>query len=208
MKNTRRFTLIELLAVVALIAVLSALGFGGYSYAKGKARESATEALLKQIEAGLENFHTKNGYYPKSKNGNFTPIRFTFNSDGTVESVIFSDTDSSSTDKFTKLTFNANPTNKKQRMENELLASFTKALDLEVLKNSLNSSGEVIDAWGEKPVYYRSPGVFKPGGYDLISAGADGVFSKKTDNNDKPVGDLTDYREKAGEHLCDDLFNF
>ena len=57
-------------------------------------------------------------------------------------------------------------------------------------------------------IYYRAPGVFNPASYDLVSAGPDGKFS--SDNADTPV-DITDvskYRNSAGEHICDDLFNF
>lgn len=200
MKNTRRFTLIELLAVVALIAVLSTIGFGAYSYAKGKARESATEALVKQIEAGLGNFHTRNGYYPKSSSGNFSPIKLTFNADGTVKSVDFGG------DVFTRQDISStSTTGKKLRMENERLEAFTKALDLQVIKGNLNTDGEVTDAWGNK-IYYRSPGVFKPGNYDLVSAGADGGFGQSRETT--PTGTLSNFRETAGEHVCDDIFNF
>lgn len=198
MKNTRRFTLVELLAVMALIAILSALGFGVYSYAKGKARESASEALLKQIEAGLENFHTKNGYYPRSAGGGFGTITFTFAADGTVESVNFG------TETLTRV---ASPSSKVDRMKNAKLESFTKAVDMEVLKSNLDSSGVLTDAWGGT-IYYRSPGEFKRGSFDLISAGADGKFGSGNANDPKGITDLGKFRENAGDRVCDDVFNF
>ena len=205
MKNIRRFTLVELLAVIALIVILSTLGFGVYSYAKGKARESATEALLKQIEAGLESFHTKNGYYPKSAASGFSVITFTVGSDNRVTGVNFGDA-------ATKLTYESSASNRKARMENEKIESFTKALDLEVIKKHLNSSGVLEDAWGEK-IYYRSPGTFKSGSYDLISAGPDGEFSRENkDASGAPevLNSLTlgDFRQDDGTRLCDDIFNF
>ena len=65
MKTFRfRFTLVEVLAVVALVSLLAAIGFGAYSYAMNASRESNTKALLKRIEAGLESCRTKYGYYP------------------------------------------------------------------------------------------------------------------------------------------------
>ena len=206
MKNTRGFTLVELLAVMALIAILSALGFGVYSYAKGKARESATEALLKQVEAGLESFHTKNGYYPRSTGGGFGTIAFTFASDGTVQSINFG------TETLTRQTISQNdPQAKMKYMKNAKLESFTKAVDMQVLKSNLNSDNELTDAWGSK-VYYRSPGEFKRGSFDLISAGPDGEFGYDPDTKKgmaTPVGitNVKFFRED-GEHVCDDIFNF
>ena len=93
MKSIRRFTLVELLAVMALIAILSSIGFGVYSYAKGKARESATQAVLKQFEAGVEAFRNRNGYYPYSakndSDNDFKAVRFSFAANGTVEWIDF-----------------------------------------------------------------------------------------------------------------------
>jgi len=207
MKNAYRFTLIELLAVVALIAILSGIGFGTYSYARGKAKESATEALLKQIEAGLESFHTKTGYYPPT-GGEFKPIIFMFNTtDGTLEYIDFGGTGG----KLTRHVAAANSTlSKKESMENEQVEAFSKVMDMEVIKNNLsepdsNNRRTLLDSWGEK-IYYRAPGEFKAGSYDLVSAGPDGRFGKDAAEN--PSTTLTDYRELAGEHVCDDIFTF
>lgn len=204
MKNVRRFTMIELLAVVAIIAILSTIGFGSYSYAMGKAKSSATEALMKQLQSGVERFQAKNGYYPQS-NGEFNTISFTFASDGTLEEIKFKTGDSDS--KYTELKHNANPSNRKQRLENEQMESFVKGMDLEVIKKHLNSDGVLEDAWGGK-IYYCAPGRFNKGSYDMISAGPDGTFS--TTGADTPTGitDRTKFRENAGDLLCDDIINF
>ena len=195
MKNISRFTLVEVLAVMALIAILTAIGFGVYSYSKAKAKESSTEALLKQIDAGLDAFNTKAGYYPRS-GSDFSVIKFTFNADGTVKSVDFGG------ETLEKQTGD----NKEARMKNERLEAFTKSLDMEVLKNHLNANDELVDAWGGK-IYYRSPGQFKKGGYDLISGGPDGKFGRG--NATAPAGtDVTIFRETSGEHVCDDVFTF
>ena len=196
MKNIRRFTLVELLAVIALIAILSTLGFGVYSYAKGKARESATEALLKQIDAGLEALHL-NSHYPPSDDKKFSAIRIEFEDDGTLKSINFGGE---------TLTRVASPNSKSDRMKNARLEAFAKAVDMEVIKNNRDGDYYITDAWGSR-IYYRSPGEFKKGSYDLVSAGADGAFGKN--NADKPAGnDLTIFREVAGEHVCDDIFTF
>lgn len=202
MKNISRFTLVEVLAVMALIAILAAIGFGVYSYSKAKAKESSTEALLKQVDAGLGAFNTKFGYYPKSSGGDFSTIKFELNDDGTVKSVDFGG------EKLER----QSGTGKVADEKNKRLEAFTKSLDMETIKNSLtepDSSGNrtLIDAWG-KPIYYRSPGKFKKGGYDLISGGPDGKFGKGNANDPTGITDLSQFRETAGEHSCDDVFTF
>ena len=62
----KNFTLIEILGVCALIAILGIIGFGSYTFAMNKSKDSATRALLKQVEAGLANVKQECGYYPKS----------------------------------------------------------------------------------------------------------------------------------------------
>ena len=42
----KNFTLIEILGVCALIAILGIIGFGSYTFAMNKSKESATQALL------------------------------------------------------------------------------------------------------------------------------------------------------------------
>ena len=200
MKSIRRFTLVELLAVIALIAILSGIGFGAYSYARGKAKESATEAMMKQIEAGLESFHARFGYYPPT-DGEFKPIIFKFDTDGTPDYIDFGGTGG-------KLTLHKGTSmSKKERMENEQIESFTKVMDMEVVKNNIDDDGRITDSWGGK-IYYRSPGTFKAGSFDLISAGPDGVFSKEQKDTPAGLTTLTNFRELSGEHVCDDLFTF
>ena len=183
MKNLRRFTLVELLAVVALIAILSAIGFGSYSYAMGKAKESSTRALLKQLEAGLESFHTKNGYYPPSDGFNVLTIEFA--ADNTVQEIGFGGASG------VKFTYAPTPSDRKARLGNEMLESFTKAVDMEALRKHVNASGEIEDAWGGK-IYYCAPGTFNKSSFDLVSPGPDGKFG--SGSADSPSTTRTDYR--------------
>ena len=196
MKKQHRFTLVELLAVVAIIAILSAIGFGSYSYAMGKAKESSTRALLKQLEAGLESFNTKHGHYPPSGVG-FNTMTITI-ANGVINSINFGGM---------TLTYTASPANRADRLHNEMLGTFTKATDVEVLKKHLNASGEIEDAWGGK-IYYCAPGTFNIAKFDLISAGPDGKFSSGNAAAPTGVSDRTKYRTAAGEAVCDDIFNF
>ena len=194
MKNTRFFTLIEVLAVMAIIAILGLIGFGSYSYATNAAKTARSEALLKNFEAGLVSFYSQRGYYPQSAaGGEFNAVTMTLGADNTVGTVDFGGTvlEDSDTDPIKK----------------ELFNSFAKAVDLEQFRQNRDNTGRLTDAWGGV-IYYRAPGVFKTGSFDLISAGPDGKFS--SDNADTPVGitDVSKYRDADGGHLCDDLFNF
>ena len=81
----KHFTLTEILVVVFLIGVLTAIGFGMYSYAMNSAKESEAKALLTRLEAALETCNTKLGYIPPSAtSGEFNEIRFKIN-DGANE---------------------------------------------------------------------------------------------------------------------------
>lgn len=59
------FTLIEVLTVVAIIAMLSALGFAGVRFAQNKARQSDTTALIQDISKSIEEYRQERGNYPR-----------------------------------------------------------------------------------------------------------------------------------------------
>lgn len=59
------FTLIELILVMALIAILSVIGIGSYSQATVKARDTQRKNDLNQITKALESFNNDVGRYPK-----------------------------------------------------------------------------------------------------------------------------------------------
>ena len=58
------FTLLELLAVVFIIAILTALIMRGYVSAKGKRDEKKVEAEIKAIETAIEYYRTEYNYFP------------------------------------------------------------------------------------------------------------------------------------------------
>lgn len=65
---TRRraaFTLIEVLTVVAIIAMLSALGFAATRYAQNKARQADTIALIQDVSTAIEAYRQDRGNYPR-----------------------------------------------------------------------------------------------------------------------------------------------
>jgi prepilin-type N-terminal cleavage/methylation domain-containing protein len=66
-KNNRpAFTLVELLMVMAIIAILAAITMGIYGSAKGKAIDTRLRIDLATIGLALEIYKAKNGQYPYS----------------------------------------------------------------------------------------------------------------------------------------------
>ncbi len=58
------FTLIELLAVIAIIIVLAGITVGGLNYASKKADQTKTIAAMTEFELALDTFKNDYGYYP------------------------------------------------------------------------------------------------------------------------------------------------
>lgn len=218
MKRSRQnFTLIEILAVSVIIALLAVIGFGSYNYARDKARDAACRSLLKQLEAGLESFKSKYGYYPPA-NGDFVCITIN-NSDDVPDrwEMIFG----SASDDFTIGSKSEPGSDKAKLAKADQLKTFLKNLEVEALKGYIVNN-VIEDPWGGR-IYYRCPGIVNRGSFDLISAGPDGllVFDGKkplsstyspsisgNDNNDKRQKFLEKYKDSSGEWLCDDVANF
>ena len=189
MKTLRfRFTLVEVLAVVALVSLLAAIGFGAYSYAMNASRESNTKALLKRIEAGLESCRTKYGYYPASTS--LRLIKMKLDSSNLISGVEFDVADSSS-----------NGT----ALSDEMRKEFLRVIEEESLKKGKTGDFVLEDSWGGA-IYYRYPGQINKGGFDLIAPGADGRFG--SGNATTPPTARTSYYSTDNEKVCDDITNF
>lgn len=65
----RGFTLIELILVMAIIMILSVIGFGSYTQATLKARDTQRKNDLNQIAKAIELFNNDIGSYPTSVGG-------------------------------------------------------------------------------------------------------------------------------------------
>ena len=192
MKTLRfRFTLVEVLAVVALVSLLAAIGFGAYSYAMNASRESNTKALLKRIEAGLESCRTKYGYYPASQNFRWILIQLDTSTklvSGIQFDVSLSETGMSGTS-----------------LSDEMRNEFLRVIEEESLKKGKTGDFVLEDSWGGA-IYYRYPGQINKGGFDLIAPGADGRFG--SGNATTPPTARTSYYSTDNEKVCDDITNF
>lgn len=67
--GSKGFTLLELLVVLAIIAILTAIGTVSFTAAQKRARDSQRKSDLKVIASALENYFQKNKTYPDSSLG-------------------------------------------------------------------------------------------------------------------------------------------
>lgn len=58
------YSLVEMLVVMAIIAILAGIGAGGYAVAQRWLSQSRTEALLAKIKIAVESYKNDKGYYP------------------------------------------------------------------------------------------------------------------------------------------------
>jgi len=64
LRRAHSFTLIELMVVMAVIAILSAITLGAMQYAQNSAGRSRATSEIAAFEAGLERYKIDNGVYP------------------------------------------------------------------------------------------------------------------------------------------------
>jgi len=190
----KRFTLVEVLAVVFLIGLLTAIGFGMYSYAMNAAKDKATRSLFARLEAAIESCNTKFGYIPTgTATKKFNTISVTVSSG-----------------EITELNFGGRTFKSSVTSDQDYLKEFLRVVDAETLKKNAKS-GTLEDSWGGA-IYYAYPGKFNATSYDLYSAGPNGRIGKdnaelKESNLDgSAIGDFKDSSDNS--MICDDIVNF
>lgn len=73
-KNSSAFTFVELLVVVTIIAVITAVAVASYQSTNRKARDSRRKSDLEQMRAALELCRAETGEYPETGGMDFDPI--------------------------------------------------------------------------------------------------------------------------------------
>ena len=148
-RNKKGFTLVELLTVMAILALLVGIGIGLMGFAGRKMSEARTESLIKRICAALESYKIKYGYYiqqPVTGRG--------FYLDATTTT-----------------------------------PNLNEFLDYEQLKakdskyDSVVTRYYVVDSFGQR-LFYRCPGYYNKGSYDIGSIGSDGKYGDNAGTTD------------------------
>ena len=84
MTKRRAFTLIELLVVIAIIAILAALLFPAFQAVKNNGIRNKTKTELRQVEAAIESYKAKYGFYPPDNPGNSVTNQLFYELQGTA----------------------------------------------------------------------------------------------------------------------------
>lgn len=77
--HERGFTLIELMIVVAIIAILAAILIPNFVNARSQAQTAACESNLRSIATALELYYADNQVYPTASSAAVVPALFTVN---------------------------------------------------------------------------------------------------------------------------------
>jgi len=158
-----RFTLVEVLMVITIIASLAAVGVGVVNFTRNKVTETNTITLITRLNSAFEQLHGQFGVYPKS------------NEDGVIK--IPQDAVLKNSDKLDLSKLTTDKDSPLYGLSDKYRDEFIRLLDLQnlVLKNSqlIDDYYVLVDSWG-RPLFYRAPGAFHAQSFDLCSAGRDG----------------------------------
>lgn len=179
------FTLIEIMVVIAIIAVLATMTVGGMSWYKRKAAEGKTKVLVHGISRALEEYRLDYGFFPQG-DGNA-------NSTEQVYVALYGDGELTSDDDG-NVTISTAPTGKPDEGNTVYLAILNP--DLVGSKMNVESAAgsyTIIDAWGEE-LGYESPGEMNPADdFDLWSLGPDGVGGPETGTKKERSDDIKNW---------------
>ena len=197
-KRISKFSLIEILTVVAIIGILAGIGLGVTSFVANRNKEVQTQATIKILEMVLEQHKSKYGAYPALTGKPDNDLDKTVN--GENRRVFKIPASRSSNEKihvlFNDITYNSS---------NEITA----IKGMNIVKDGTDII--ILDGW-ESPILYVYPGVFNKTKFDLGSAGADKKIgengTKFTKTTCPALGSRTSgaYKDHFGK--ADDITNF
>lgn len=161
-KKRSCFTLLEILVVMAVIAILMGSVVGIAQFVTRKNADARTLATVEMIRSGLEQYKAKYGFYPPSvqvQAAGYIPFCLdVFSPNATA---------SSHPERMVQNNFN-------QFIDINLLSQQKYSDKIEVTGTPADSARyQLKDGYGE-PIYYRCPGYVNKTAYDLGSLGADG----------------------------------
>lgn len=166
--NQKKFTLIEILAAVAILAILAGITTGIIGYVRDKTNEARTIATIEIIKVALEQYKEKYGYYPSISGGNYVHFHTDI------------------------VTSPSNATTENRNNFNQFI-DYNSFIKQGTLTGSTSGSHcyRINDGY-KNPIYYCYPGRVNRGSYDLGSLGADkvsGTGSSTTPDSTFGAGD-------------------
>ena len=193
------FTLIEILAVTLLISLLAAIGIAGYTYAVESSKEKATIAMIHRLSVAFDALREE-GLLPKTvSNGSTTYLNVAFNPDPTAGG-----NDAGELLYYSKNSNKTDPLGANKAARVKAYKLFAKSIETDNIARFLDADNQIIDGWGN-PIYIRYPGKINRGGFDIISAGPDGLFGENAATT--PPDEISKYRDDDGQWICDDIAN-
>ncbi|MFZ2653505.1 MAG: type II secretion system protein GspG [Victivallales bacterium] len=154
-----RFTLVELLAVMGILALLMGIGIGVYSVAHRKMNDAKCRAMIAKMSTALQNYYSKQGYYIQAVAvTGFYVDKYT--NDTSVDDVA------------------GGPVTAWQYTLNNEIAITGSELDKNVPAATLKISRGAWEDPFSRQFWYKCPGTHNPTSYDLWSRGSDPAITE------------------------------